>query len=84
MLAAEYEDRVQFLVKNYDLSRSEAEESVKEKERQRGSVASRIFQTDVNDPKLYHVILNTSLLPFDWAVETVIDLVSKFLARERA
>ena len=84
MLAAEYEDRVQFLVKNYDLSLSEAEESVKEKERQRGSVASRIFQTDVNDPKLYHVILNTSLLPFDWAVETVIDLVSKFLARERA
>jgi cytidylate kinase len=84
MLTGEYEDRVQFLMKTYDLSRSEAEESVKEKERQRASVASKIFETDVNDPKLYHVILNTSLVPFDWGVEMAAVLVSHFLARERS
>ena len=82
MLAGEYEDRVQFLMKTYSLSRSEAEESIKEKERQRASVASKIFETDVNDPKLYHVVLNTSLVPFEWAVEAVTDLVSKFIAKE--
>jgi cytidylate kinase len=71
-------------MKTYDLSRSEAEESVKEKERQRASVASKIFETDVNDPKLYHVILNTSLVPFDWGVEMAAVLVSHFLARERS
>jgi cytidylate kinase len=82
MLAGEYEDRVQFLIKTYRISRSEAEDSIKEKERQRASVASRIFETEVNDPKLYHVTLNTSLVPFEWAVETVADLVSKYLAKE--
>jgi cytidylate kinase len=82
MLAGEYGGRVQFLMKTYDLSRSEVEELIKEKERQRASVASRIFETDVNDPELYHVVLNTSLVPFEWAVETVADLVSKFLAKE--
>jgi cytidylate kinase len=82
MLAGEYEDRVQFLMKTYHLTRPEAEESIKEKERQRASVASKIFETDVNDPRLYHVVLNTSLVPFEWAVETVADLVSKFLAKE--
>jgi len=84
MLAGEYEDRVQFLMKTYRLSRSGAEESIKEKERQRSAVASNIFDSDINDVRLYHMVLNTSLVPFDWTVETVAGLVSKFLARERS
>jgi cytidylate kinase len=84
MLAGEYEDRVQFLMKTYRLSRSEAEESIREKERQRAAVASNIFDSDINDVRLYHMVLNTSRVPFDWTVETVAGLVSKFLAKERS
>lgn len=84
MLAGEYEDRVQFLMKTYRLSRMEAEASIQEKERQRAAVATNIFDSDINDVRLYHMVLNTSLVPFDWAVETVVGLVSKFLDKERS
>jgi len=82
MLAAEYEDRVRFLMQTYSVSLEEAKASIREKERQRASVASNIFQSDINDVNLYHVALNTSLVPFDWAVDLVTDLVSKFLSKE--
>jgi cytidylate kinase len=41
-------------------------------------VASKIFGVDIDDPKLYHMVLNTSRMPFDWAVESVGDLFSRF------
>lgn len=82
MLVGEYEDRVQFLMKTYRLSRAEAEESIKEKERQRAAVASNIFDSDINDLRLYHMVLNTSLIPLDWAVEIAADVVSQFLEKE--
>lgn len=82
MLVGEYEDRVQFLIKTYQLSRSEAEASIKEKERQRSAVASNIFDLDINDLRLYHLVLNTSLVPLNWATEIVTGLVSKLLEKE--
>jgi cytidylate kinase len=82
LLTAEYEDRVQFLIKGYSLSRPEAEDLVREKERQRAAVAEQIFNDDMNDLRLYHIVVNTSLVPFEWAEEAISGLVSKFLARE--
>ncbi len=82
LLTAEYEDRVQFLIKGYGLSRPEAEDLVREKERQRAAVAEQIFNDDMNDLRLYHIVVNTSLVPFEWAEEAISGLVAKFLARE--
>jgi len=65
MLTAEYEDRVRFLIDHYAVSRYEAENSIREKERQRAAVASNIFESDINDLRLYHLVLNTSRVPFD-------------------
>lgn len=78
LLVAEYEDRVKFMVDRYNLSREEAEKIIKEKEGQREAVASKIFGVDIDDPKLYHMVLNTSRMPFDWAVESAGDLFSRF------
>ena len=79
LLVADYEDRVKFMVERYNLSRSEAEKIIKEKERQRAAVASNIFGANIDDPKLYHIVLNTSRLPFDWAVDQVADLFRRFM-----
>ena len=57
------------MVERYSLSRPEAEKIVKEKERQRTAVASNIFGANIDDPRLYHIVLNTSRVPFDWAVD---------------
>ena len=78
LLVAEYEDRVKFMVRRYHLSEEEAKKIIKEKEAQRASVATNIFGADIDDPKFYHIVLNTSLIPFDWAVESASDLFSRF------
>jgi cytidylate kinase len=78
LLLANYEDRVKFVVERYSLPRPEAEKMIKEKERQRAAVASKIFGANIDDPKLYHIVLNTDRFPFDWAVDCVADLFSRF------
>jgi cytidylate kinase len=78
MLVADYEDRVKFMGERYSLPRPEAEKIIKEKERQRTAVATKIFGANIDDPKLYHIVLNTGRLPFDWAVDQVADLFSRF------
>jgi len=78
LLVAEYEDRVKFMVQRYHLSEDEAKKIIKEKETQRAAVATKIFGADIDDPKLYHIVLNTSLIPFDRAVEAAGDLFSRF------
>lgn len=77
LLVAEYEDRVRFMVNRYALSEEEAKKIIKEKETQRAAVAANIFGADIDDPKLYHIVLNTSLLPFDWAVNFAGDLFAQ-------
>lgn len=79
LLVAEYQDRAKFMVERYNLSRTEAEKTIKEKERQRAAVASNIFGANIDDPSLYHVVLNTTRLSFDWAVDCVADLFSRFM-----
>lgn len=78
LLVAEHEDRVRFMVQRYHLSEQEAKKIIKERETQRAAVASNIFGFDINDPSIYHVVLNTSLIPFDRAVEAAGDLFSRF------
>lgn len=75
LLVAEYEDRVKFLVQHYQISPSEAEAMVKQKERQRAAVAANIFGVEINDPALYHMVVNTSCIPFDWAVDSASNLL---------
>jgi cytidylate kinase len=79
LLVAEYEDRVNFMVQRYHLSEEEAKKIIKEKETQRAAVATNIFGTDIDDPKLYHLVLNMSLIPFDQAVEVAGDFFARFM-----
>jgi len=78
LLVAEYEDRVKFMVQRYLLSGEEAKKIIKEKETQRAAVATNIFGTDIDDPKLYHLALNMSRMPFDWAVDFAGDFFTRF------
>jgi cytidylate kinase len=78
LLVAEHEDRVKFMMTHYQLSRDEAEKVIKEKWKQRSAVASVIFGEDIDDLTLYHLVLNTSRVPFDWAVDLAADLLSRF------
>jgi cytidylate kinase len=82
LLVAEYESRVAFLIERYGISRAEAENMILERERERAALASRLFEGDIEDLALYHLVLNTSLIPFEWSVEIVARMVSLYIDRE--
>ena len=82
LLVADYESRVAFLVDHHKISRSEAERTIRAREKERAALASRLFEADIDDPSLYQIALNTGLMPYDWVIETVSQLVTRFIDRE--
>ncbi len=82
LLVADYESRVSFLMEQHNTSRSEAEKTIRTRERERATLASRLFEADIDDPSLYQIVLNTGQMPYDWVVDTVSELVSRFKDRE--
>ncbi len=82
LLVADHENRVAFLREHYNISRAEAEKRIRAQERERAALSSRLFQANLDDPSLYHIVLNTSLIPYDWVVDTVADMVTRFMDRE--
>jgi len=81
LLVADYESRVSFLVEHHALTRAAAENAIREKEKERASLASRLFDRNIDDPCLYHMVLNTSRMPYDWMLETVFQLVGRSASR---
>jgi hypothetical protein len=82
LLVSRYESRVSFIMDRYGLSRVEVESIIREKEKQRAALASRLFQADIDNPDLYHIVLNTSLMPFEWAVEAVSQMLTRLIDRK--
>ena len=82
LLVAEYESRIDFLVNHHHISRAEAEKTIRAREKERTAMVSRLFEADIDDPCHYHLVLNTSQIPYEWAKEILFQLVSRFLERE--
>jgi cytidylate kinase len=77
LLVADYESRIAFVVGHHNISRSEAVSMVRARQRQRAAVASRLFKANIDDLGLYHIVLNTSLMPYEWAVESACQVVNR-------
>jgi cytidylate kinase len=82
LLVADNRSRIEFLVGHHKISRSEAVKKIRTKERERAAVASRLFKSCIDDLGLYHIVLNTGLMPYEWAVESVCQVVNRFIERE--
>lgn len=82
LLVADDESRISFLTGRHKISRSEAEKTIRARERERAALASRLFDTDIDDASLYQIVLNTGMMPYDWVVDTVSELVTRFMGRE--
>jgi len=82
LLVADYESRINFLVDKHRISRSEAEKAIRAREKERTSMASRLFEADIDDACYYHLVLNTGRMPYEWARETLFQLVSRLLEKE--
>ncbi len=76
LLVASRADRVQFIVDHYDLDRSKAESVIAKEERKRQRYLSAFYTGDHNDPSLYHMVLNTSLVDLETASDLICELMS--------
>ena len=75
LLVATYDFRVKFMMEHYNLTRSEAEDAVKEWEGNRMSFLRTLSDKDPNDPSIYDITINTSVVRPHWAVAMVVELI---------
>ncbi|RJX34894.1 MAG: cytidylate kinase-like family protein [Desulfarculus sp.] len=75
LLVAEYADRIKFLQRRYNLEQDKAEAVVNRETRKRERFLRNFYQGDPNNPSLYHMALNTSLIPLEAARDQICDLV---------
>ncbi len=75
LLVAERPDRIKFMQKHYNLDREKAEAVVNREARKRERFLRNFHQGDPNDPSLYHMVINTSLLSLEAAKEQICELV---------
>jgi cytidylate kinase len=71
-LVAPFEVRVARVQADRKLSRQEAEQVVRREDRGRARYWKRYYGADVNDPLLYHLVLNTGRLSCDEAVAVIL------------
>ncbi|MBW1841568.1 MAG: cytidylate kinase-like family protein [Deltaproteobacteria bacterium] len=76
LLIDDVENRVKFMMDNYDLSRKEAEKTISNEDRRRLNFYRKLGKKDYDDPALYHLVLNMNRLGMKEAVKTVCNLVN--------
>jgi cytidylate kinase len=75
LLIDEVENRVQFMMANYDLSKSRAAQVVRAEDKRRKNLYQKLGKTDYDDPFLYHLVLNMNKVSLEQALVQVRNLV---------
>lgn len=75
LLISDYENRVKFMVENYDLPYNKATRLVSFEDRRRMNLYRKIGKTDYDRPSLYHMVLNMDRMSLDKALDMVCALV---------
>ena len=75
LLVAERADRIKFMERIYGMTPDKAESMVNRESRKRERFLANFYKGDPNDPSLYHMVINTSLIPLEAAEEQIVELV---------
>lgn len=76
LLIDEFDNRVQFMKTNYDMSLSRATQMVRGEDKRRRNLYQKLGKTDYDNPSLYHLVLNMSKIQLDQAFGLVLNLTS--------
>ena len=76
LLIANKEDRIKFIEENYRVSSTKSIQIIKRMAKRRANLYSHFGKKDYDDPKLYDIILNMSLLSIDKAEKLIYKLIS--------
>ena len=76
LLIAKEEDRIKFIEENYRASGTRAVQMIKRMDKRRANLFSYFRRKDYDDPTLYDLVINMSLLSMDKAQELVFKLIN--------
>ncbi len=80
LLVAEKEDRIKFMENTYNLSRSQALQSVQSEDKRRMNLYRKFGRQDYDTPWLYHMVLNMSMIGLEEATDIIKEMLDR---RER-
>jgi cytidylate kinase len=75
LLIDEFENRVNFLMKHYDLTHKQAVQKVSSEDKRRMNLYRKLGKTDYDHPSLYHLTLNMSKMDMKTAQNLILKLV---------
>jgi len=76
LMIDEFDNRVRFMQKNYDLSESRATRLIRGEDKRRKTLYQKLGKTDYDDPYLYHLVLNMSKVSLEEAKQIVCNRIS--------
>ena len=71
-LVAPHEKRIEHAQTFYEMTQKEAREFCVREDLGRARYLKKYFKSDINDPLLYHLIINTGLVSYDEAAELIV------------
>jgi cytidylate kinase len=74
-LVAPLEERVEYSHKSYGMTKTEARKFCLREDAGRERYLKKYFHADINDPLLYHLIINTGLVNYDDAAKLIGDAI---------
>ena len=74
-LIAPLEQRIERIQQTEKLSAKEAAAFIRKEDRGRHRYIKKYFEQDINDPLLYHLVINTGLVSLDKAVRMIAEMV---------
>ena len=69
------ENRIQFVMSHYSLSKKKALQYIQNEEKRRTNLYKRIGKTDYENPSLYDLVLNMSKYDLESALQAICDLI---------
>lgn len=75
LLVSDFEDRITFMEKHYDLSRKQAQQAVSLDDKRRINLYRKFGREDYEKPDIYHMVLNMTQLDLETAKNLVVTLV---------
>lgn len=75
LLINNFENRVKFMMENYDLSNAKAAQVVNREDKRRISLFRKLGKADYDSASLYHLVLNMARIDLQQALKLVCELV---------
>lgn len=76
-LVGSLEKRIEYGMRVYGVDRNAAIDFIRKRDEGRRRYLKDYFDADVNNPLLYHLVINTDLIPYDGTVQLIGDQVIK-------